>query len=66
MTKPVLPASIVAKLPKEVVALIYSFVPHNPPPPPPSPSLERALKKLQETTKRSAMDMYGLDDFVCR
>jgi hypothetical protein len=67
MTKPQLPPQIEAKLPAEVVRLLYSFVPHLPKPKkqaPPSPSLQRALEALQRSPKRTAMDLYGLDDFV--
>jgi hypothetical protein len=63
MVKPLLPPSIVAKLPKEVVGNIYRFVPHIPKQQM-KPSLQKALETLQKSPKRSAMDMYGLDDFV--
>jgi len=66
MTKPQLPPQIEAKLPVDVVRLLYSFVPHTPKPKkqPPSPGLQRALEALQRSPKRTAMDLYGLDDFV--
>ena len=67
MSKPALPPSIAARFPPEVVALIYQFVPPiRRPSPKPNPSLQRALERLQASPKRSAMDMYGLDDFVLR
>jgi hypothetical protein len=62
--KPTLPPQVSAKLPKELVHLIYSYVPHTPRKLPPSPSYQRALEKFQKSPKRTAMDMYGLDDFV--
>jgi hypothetical protein len=62
--KPRLPPQIEAKLPEDVVRHLYRFVPKTPKPAPPSPSLQRALEKLQRSPKRTAMDMYGLDDFV--
>lgn len=64
MTKPALPPQIEERLPVEVVCLIYSFVPHIRKRKSPSDSLQRALAKLQQSPKRSAMDLYGFDDFV--
>jgi hypothetical protein len=64
MTKPSLPPQVAARFPAEIVHLIYSYVPHIRKPRKPSPSLQRALEALQKSPKRSAMDMYGLDDFV--
>lgn len=66
MSKPQLPPQIEAKLPAEIVRLVYSFVPRLPKPKAPrSPGgLQRALESLQKSPKRTAMDMYGLDDFV--
>lgn len=61
--KPHLPPAIVSKLPKEVVGHIYRFVPHLPKRRS-NPSLQKALESLQKSPKRSAMDLYGLDDFV--
>jgi hypothetical protein len=63
MTKPTLPPRVTAKLPKELVNLINSYVPHTPRKPPPF-SYQHALEKFQRSPKRTAMDMYGLDDFV--
>jgi hypothetical protein len=63
MTKPSLPPRVAAKFPAEIVHLIYSFTPHFPHKHQPS-SLQRMLEKFQKSPKRTAMDMYGLDDFV--
>lgn len=64
MVKPCLPPQVAARFPSEIIHLIYSFVPHVRRPRKPSLSLQLALEKLQQSPKRSAMDMYGLDDFV--
>jgi hypothetical protein len=47
-----------------VVKLIHRYVPRYPKALPPSPGLQRALESLQKSPKRSAMDLYGLDDFI--
>lgn len=62
--KPRLPHEIESLLPEDVLRHLYRFVPKTPKPAPPSPSLQRALEKLQKSPKRTAMDLYGLDDFV--
>lgn len=62
--KPQLPPQIELLLPEDVVRYIYRFVPKLPKKQPPSPSLQRALEKLQRSPKRTPMDLYGLDDFV--
>jgi hypothetical protein len=62
--KPRLPPHVEAMLPEDVVRHLYRFVPKSSKPRPPSPSLQRALEKLQRSPKRTAMDLYGLDDFV--
>lgn len=62
--KPQLPYQVETLFPAEIVRLIYRFVPRPPKPTPPSPSLQRALEKLQRSPKRTAMDLYGLDDFI--
>jgi hypothetical protein len=62
--KPRLPAVIEVSLPAEIVHYIYRFVPRPRKPAPPSPSYQRALEKLQRSPKRTAMDLYGLDDFI--
>ena len=64
--KPSLPPEIEAKLPLDIARHIYSFVPHlrKKKTPPVSPSLQKALESLQKSPKRTAMDLYGLDDFV--
>jgi hypothetical protein len=64
MSKPVLPLEIQQKLPVEVVKLIHRYVPRYPKALPHSPGLQRALESLQKSPKRSAMDLYGLDDFI--
>lgn len=62
--KPRLPVVIEMSLPVEIVHHIYRFVPRPPKSAPPSPSYQRALEKLQRSPKRTAMDLYGLDDFI--
>jgi hypothetical protein len=66
--KPRLPDQIEAMLPEDVVWYIYRFVPKLPKSHPPSPSsgLQRALEKLQQSPKRTPMDLYGLDDFILK
>ena len=66
MTKPKLPDEIEAKLPLDVLRYMYTFVPHDrkKKTPPASPSLQRELERLQRSPKRTAMDLFGLDDFV--
>lgn len=64
MSKPSLPAQIESIFPVEVTKLIYNFVPKYSKKQPPSPSYERILTSFQKTQKRTAMDLYGLDDFV--
>lgn len=62
--KPRLPSEIESLFPSEIRHVIYTFVPRSPKKQPPPPGLQRALEKLQKSPKRTAMDMYGLDDFV--
>ena len=62
--KPRLPPQIEARLPEEIVRHIHRFVPKPKKPSPPPPSYQRAFEMLQKSPKRSAMDLYGLDDFV--
>jgi len=62
--KPQLPYQVELIFPTEIVRLIYRFVPKFPKKQPPSPGLQRALEKLQKSPKRTAMDLYGLDDFI--
>ena len=52
------------KLPKEVCEHIVSFLPRNPKSKKVSESMQRQLKLLQYSPKRTAMDLKGLDDFV--
>jgi hypothetical protein len=63
-SKPRLPDILEAKLPGDVLRHLYRFVPKPKKSPPPSPSYQRALEKLQASPKRTAMDLYGLDDFI--
>jgi hypothetical protein len=62
--KSISPSDVAAKLPGDVTRLIFRFIPFPPRKTPPSYSLQRALEKFQKSPKRTAMDMYGLDDFV--
>lgn len=64
MDKPRLPKEIEAKLPEDVVRYIYTFVPRPQKPKVPSPSYQHWLEKLQQSPKRTAMDLYKLEDFV--
>jgi len=64
--KPRLPQKIESQLPIEIISMIYKFVPKLPPPSRHSPSLQRELERFQKSPKRTAMDLYGLDDFVLR
>jgi hypothetical protein len=61
--KPRLPPQIEAMLPEDVVRHLYRFVPKSKKSPPPSASYQRALEKLQRSPKRTAMDIFGLDEF---
>jgi hypothetical protein len=65
-SKPRLPLHVEARLPEDIVRHIYRFVPRpkKTPTPVASPSLQRALEMLQKSPKRTAMDLYGLDDFI--
>jgi hypothetical protein len=62
--KPRLPPQLEQKLPEDVLRHLYRFVPRPRKSQPPSPSLQRVLEKLQYSPKRTAMDLYGLDDFI--
>lgn len=64
MDKPRLPAEIEQKLPEDVVRYLYTFVPRPKKPKGPSPSYQYVLEKFQHSPKRTAMDLYGLEDFV--
>lgn len=61
--KPRLPTDIEGFLPEDVVRHIYRFIPY-PRKKKTTPSLQRALEALQKSPKRTAMDLYGLDDFI--
>jgi hypothetical protein len=62
--KPRLPLELEWKLPEDVLRYLYRFVPKTPKQALPNPTLQRVLEKLQKSPKRTAMDLYGLDDFV--
>ena len=64
--KPRLPMSVETLLPEDVVRHIYRFIPYprKKKTPTASPSFQRAQEALQKSPKRTAMDLYGLDDFV--
>jgi len=62
--RPRLPLQIEVLLPEDVVRHIYQFVPKPKKASPLPPSYQRAIEKLQQSPKRTAMDLYGLDDFV--
>jgi hypothetical protein len=64
MSKPRLPRTLEQSLPRELVHQIYSYVPPEPKRLPPSPSLQAALERLQRSPKRTAMQFYGLEDFI--
>ena len=51
------------RLPQDVLRLVMRFIPKPPRRPDPS-NLQRMLEKFQKRPKRTAMDLYGLDDFV--
>jgi hypothetical protein len=61
---PRLPPQIERLLPEEIVRHIHRFIPKPKKSSPPSASYHRALEMLQKSPKRTAMDLYGLDDFV--
>jgi hypothetical protein len=54
---------LLARLPPDVLRLVVKFIPKPPPRPDPC-NLQRMLEKFQKSPKRTAMDLYGLDDFV--
>ena len=60
-----LPLEIESILPVEIVSRIYKYLPKYPKRTC-SPSLQRELERLQKSPKRTAMDLYGLDDFVLK
>ena len=51
------------KLPTELQDIILSFVPEKPKQKQPV-GLQKSLEKLQQSPKRTSMDLKGLDDFV--
>jgi hypothetical protein len=62
--KPRLPPYVEARLPEDIVRHIYRFVPKPQKYVPPSYSYQREFERLQRSPKRTAMDLYGLEDFV--
>jgi len=65
--KPRLPKDVEKTLPPHVLHLIYSFVPPIPSPKWPNGTYEH-VKKLQNSpkTKRTCMDLKGMEDFVLK
>jgi hypothetical protein len=53
-------------LPRDVQLHILTFVPKPPKPPPLPFGTYHHVKKLQNSPKRTAMDLKGLEDFVLR
>ena len=68
MSKPRLPPQLEARIPDDVLRYLYTFVPRIPKQKVTSvsPGTQKALEAIQRSPKRTAMDMYGLDDFVLR
>ena len=59
------PTVVRNRLPPDLLRHVMKFIPKRVPRPSP-PNLQRVLEKFQKSpkTKRTAMDLYGLDDFV--
>lgn len=53
-------------LPSDVQELILSYIPPPRPKPKQPANLQRSLEKLQQSPKRTSMDLKGLDDFVLK
>jgi hypothetical protein len=53
-------------LPRDVQLYILSFVPKPPNPKPLPANTYQHVKKLQNSPKRTAMDLKGLEDFVLK
>lgn len=64
MGKPRLPLGLEYRFPREILHLIYRFVPPLPSPKHPSPQLQKELMRLQSGNKKTAMYLKDLDDFV--
>ena len=64
MVKPRLPEDWERRLPLDVRRYLYRFVPHLPKPKSPLNGLQRELERLQQSPKRTPMDLKGLEDFV--
>lgn len=54
------------RLPPDVFTLLLTYIPPKPKPVPPRypAGLQRKLEALQTSSKRTAMDLKGLEDFV--
>ena len=63
--KPRLPDFLEKRLPSKVLHHLYSFVPHMPIQTWPNGTYAH-IKKLQNSPKRTAMDLKGMDDFVLK
>ncbi len=63
MVKPELPVEVASLFPHMIVRKINSYIPKNKKKLA-SQSLQYHLEKLQKSPKRTAMYLYGLDDFV--
>lgn len=63
--KPRLPKDIEKRFPAHVLHRIYSFTPPLPSPKWPNGTYEH-LKKLQNSPKRTPMDLKGMEDFVLK
>ena len=55
----------IQNLPTDLQEIILSFVPEKPKQRQPG-NLQRSLEKLQQSPKRTPMDLKGLDDFVLK
>lgn len=51
-------------LPTELQEIILAFLPQKPKQKKQPAGIQRSLTKLQQSPKRTAMDLKGLDDFV--
>jgi hypothetical protein len=66
MVKPRLPTMIEARLPSHLLGYLYRFVPHLPPVKKQrwAAGTQLAVLKLQQSPKRTPMDLIGLEDFI--
>jgi hypothetical protein len=58
------PTVVRNRLPQDLLRHVVTFIPKRTPRPSLPGGLQKALTKLQFSPKRTAMDLYGLDDFV--